>query len=284
MQIEKEEPRSSSQKIAHSDQALGRGLGGGGGVRPRSADGCAHRARSRRRAFGRPSGRGGRRRWKFLPGRQRAGAGDRSRARRFDRHARDAHECARARRRARIARLSRQNPIGGAGAIDLRILFAPAGAATISAVGASSCSAAARAIPISPRIRRRCCGRPNCRATSWSRRRRSTAFIRPIRGRIRKPTRFDELSHAEAIARDLKIMDTAAFALAREAQVVDNRGGAFGRARHRRRALRAASLDAGDALKGDEPAASAAPRQASAEASAERTGTPCRPHPSTLPS
>ncbi|MGC1579021.1 MAG: UMP kinase [Beijerinckiaceae bacterium] len=34
-----------------------------------------------------------------------------------------------------------------------------------------------------------------------------------------KATRFDELSHAEAIARDLKIMDTAAFALAREARL-----------------------------------------------------------------
>ena len=31
--------------------------------------------------------------------------------------------------------------------------------------------------------------------------------------------RFDRLTHAEAIARDLKIMDTAAFALAREARL-----------------------------------------------------------------
>jgi uridylate kinase len=31
--------------------------------------------------------------------------------------------------------------------------------------------------------------------------------------------RFDEITHAEAIRRDLKIMDTAAFALAREARL-----------------------------------------------------------------
>jgi uridylate kinase len=34
-----------------------------------------------------------------------------------------------------------------------------------------------------------------------------------------KAVRYDRLTHDEAIARDLKIMDTAAFALAREARL-----------------------------------------------------------------
>ena len=44
---------------------------------------------------------------------------------------------------------------------------------------------------------------------------RWTASIRPIPRRTRA-TRYDGLTHDEAIARDLKVMDTAAFALARE--------------------------------------------------------------------
>jgi uridylate kinase len=36
-------------------------------------------------------------------------------------------------------------------------------------------------------------------------------------------TRFDRLTHDEAIARDLKVMDTAAFALAREKQAAHHR-------------------------------------------------------------
>ena len=44
--------------------------------------------------------------------------------------------------------------------------FAPAGRAHHLGKGASSCSAAAPAIPTSPPTRRLCCGRPNCPATS----------------------------------------------------------------------------------------------------------------------
>ena len=45
----------------------------------------------------------------------------------FDRHAGDPHERARPRRRARIAGFSGEDPVGGAGALHLRILLAPAG-------------------------------------------------------------------------------------------------------------------------------------------------------------
>ena len=37
------------------------------------------------------------------------------------------------------------------------------------------------------------------------------------------PSRYDRLTHDEAIARDLKVMDTAAFALARESRLPDHR-------------------------------------------------------------
>ena len=57
------------------------------------------------------------------------------------------------------------------------------------------------------------------------------------RGRTRRRTRFDEISHEEAIARNLKVMDTAAFALARDnglpifVYALDDRTGPDGRSR-----------------------------------------------------
>ena len=44
----------------------------------------------------------------------------------------------------------------------------------------------------------------------------STASTAPTRRRTRRPTRYDRLTHEEAIQRDLKVMDATAFALARE--------------------------------------------------------------------
>ena len=44
----------------------------------------------------------------------------------------------------------------------------------------------------------------------------STASTAPIRRRTKRPSRYDRLTHQEAIERDLKVMDATAFALARE--------------------------------------------------------------------
>ena len=44
----------------------------------------------------------------------------------------------------------------------------------------------------------------------------SMGFTAPIRRRIAKAQRYERLSHQQAIEKDLKVMDSTAFALARE--------------------------------------------------------------------
>ena len=83
----------------------------------------------------------------------------------------------------------------------------------------SSCSPAAPATRSSPPTPRPFCGRRSCAATRCSRQPRWTASIPPTPKKDPGAIRYDRLTHDEAIARDLKVMDTAAFALARESRL-----------------------------------------------------------------
>ena len=150
----------------------------------------------------------------FLPRHRRRGKRHRAGARRFDRHARDRDERARDRICDREAGPSGARPLGRADAFGLRGLFRQT-ALIISAKAASSFSPAAQAIPsLRPNGCRVACGgtllRCHLKATQVD----GVYSADPKRD----PTavRYDRLTHDEAIAGNLAVMDTAAFALARK--------------------------------------------------------------------
>ena len=128
----------------------------------------------------------------------------------------DRDERARAAGRARECQNPGARHVRHPDADGVRELRPPQGLASHASGPRRRSSPPAPATRFSPPTPPRRCAPSRWAAMPWPRRRRSMASTLPIRRRSPTAKRFDRLTYADVLARDLKVMDGAAIALARD--------------------------------------------------------------------